>query len=99
MTAVATVNEAALPGFQRALHRAGLVVPRDFSIIGIADRQWAEEFQPPLTAADVPAAKICSDAVDMLLERIADPSAAARHLLLSPPISLRDSTGPVPHRT
>jgi DNA-binding LacI/PurR family transcriptional regulator len=100
ITAVATVNEAALPGFQRALQRVGLSVPREFSIIGVAARHWAEEFHPQLTAADVPAAQLGAEAVELLLERIADPSVAARHLLLAPPISLRDSTGraPATHR-
>jgi hypothetical protein len=35
-------------------------------------------------------------AVELLTERIADPSAAARHRMFVPPISLRDSTGPAP---
>jgi DNA-binding LacI/PurR family transcriptional regulator len=37
-------------------------------------------------------------AVDLLLQNIATPGAAPRHLLLSPPISLRSSTGPAPTR-
>jgi DNA-binding LacI/PurR family transcriptional regulator len=37
-------------------------------------------------------------AVELLLERIATPTTAPRHLLLTPAISLRDSTGPVPAR-
>lgn len=96
VTAVATINEAALPGIQRALERSGLVVPRDFSIAGVAARHWAEDFRPPLTAADVPALDMGARAVELLLERIAQPDAPARHVLLAPPISLRDSTGPVP---
>jgi DNA-binding LacI/PurR family transcriptional regulator len=51
LTAIVTINEAALPGIQRALQRAALVVPRDFSVIGVAARHWAEDFRPPLTAA------------------------------------------------
>jgi DNA-binding LacI/PurR family transcriptional regulator len=35
-------------------------------------------------------------AVDLLLERIAEPQAPLRHLLLNPSISLRASTAPVP---
>jgi DNA-binding LacI/PurR family transcriptional regulator len=94
VTAVATVNEAALPGFQRALQRAGLSVPADFSLIGVAAQHWAEEFHPPLTSADVPAGQMGASAVRMLVERISDASALPRHLLLCPPISLRDSVGP-----
>jgi DNA-binding LacI/PurR family transcriptional regulator len=96
VTAVATINEAALPGIQRGLQHAGLVVPKDFSILGVAARHWAEDFRPPLTAADVPAAEMGAYAVELLLERVADPEAPPRHLLLTPPISLRESVGPAP---
>lgn len=95
VTAVATINEAALPGIQRGLEEAGLTVPRDFSITGVVGRTWAEEFRPPLTAADVPAQNIGTQAMDLLLERIADPTTPFRNILLTPPVSLRGSTGPV----
>lgn len=98
VTAAATVNEAALPGVQRALHSAGLTVPADFSLIGVAAQHWAEEFHPPLTSADVPAAEIGAHAVDLLTERIANPAGLPKHLLLCPPISLRDTVAPAPAR-
>lgn len=94
VTAVATINEAALPGVQRALGRAGLDIPARFSIAGVAARHWAEQFHPQLTAADVPAAEMGAIAVRFLVERIADPAAPPRQELLTPPISLRSSTGP-----
>jgi DNA-binding LacI/PurR family transcriptional regulator len=96
VTAVVTINEAALPGIQRALDHADMVVPRDFSIAGVAARHWAEDFRPPLTAADVPTHDMGAEAVALLLERVATPQAPPRHLLHAPPISLRSSTGPVP---
>ncbi|MDQ1305702.1 MAG: hypothetical protein QG671_1534, partial [Actinomycetota bacterium] len=68
MTAIATINEAALPGIQRGLTAAGLLVPRDFSIAGVVARHWAEDyFRPQLTAADVPAAEMGARAVDLLV--------------------------------
>jgi DNA-binding LacI/PurR family transcriptional regulator len=97
VTAIVTINEAALPGIQRALERAHVTVPRDLSIAGVVARHWAEDFRPPLTAADVPT-EMGAHAVDLLAERIATPDAPARHLLLTPPISLRASTGPAPVR-
>jgi DNA-binding LacI/PurR family transcriptional regulator len=99
VTAVATINEAALRGVQRALDDAGLSVPRDFSITGVVAQHWAEDFRPPLTAADVPAHDMGSRAVELLLERIADPTSAPRHVLMSPPIALRSSTGPAAARS
>jgi DNA-binding LacI/PurR family transcriptional regulator len=98
-TAIATINEAALPGVQRALERAGRSVPDTFSIVGVAARHWAEEFHPQLTAADVPAFEMAATAVELLTERIADPEAAPKHRLFAPPISLRSSTGPAPAAT
>jgi DNA-binding LacI/PurR family transcriptional regulator len=95
VTAITTVNEAALPGIQRALEPARIAVPRQLSIAGVVARHWAEDFRPPLTAADVPM-EMGSHAVELLLERIANPGAPPRHLLLTPPISLRASTGPAP---
>jgi DNA-binding LacI/PurR family transcriptional regulator len=99
LTALTTINEAALPGIQRALDDAGLVVPQDFSVTGVAATLWAEDFRPPLTAADVPALDMGDKAVALLVERIASPSTPPRHILLAPPVSLRSSTGAAPaHR-
>jgi DNA-binding LacI/PurR family transcriptional regulator len=98
VTAVTTVNEAALPGIQRAMERADVAVPRDFSLAGVVAQHWAEDFRPPLTAADVPALEMGARAVELLLERLAAPEAPPHHVLLAPPISLRASTGPAPTR-
>jgi DNA-binding LacI/PurR family transcriptional regulator len=98
VTAVVTVNEAALAGIVRALERAGLVVPRDFSVTGVAARSWAEDLDPPLTGADFPAAELCAQAIELLRERIGEPHKPARTVLLAPPIYLRGSTGPVSPR-
>lgn len=97
VTAIVTINEAALPGIQRAIDNAGIAVPADLSITGVVARHWAEDFRPPLSAADVPT-EMGTHAIDLLLERIATPEAPPRHLLLTPPISLRASTGPAPSR-
>jgi DNA-binding LacI/PurR family transcriptional regulator len=96
VTALATINEVALPGVQRALENAGLDVPARFSIAGVAARYWAEQFRPQLTAADVPAVDMGATAVDFLVERISEPDAPPRQHLFVPPIALRNSTGPAP---
>jgi DNA-binding LacI/PurR family transcriptional regulator len=99
VTAITTINEAALPGIQQALADAGLRVPRDFSVTGVAAELWAEDFRPPLTAADVPAQEMGAKAVELLIERIAAPETPARHILLAPPIALRSSTASAPARS
>jgi DNA-binding LacI/PurR family transcriptional regulator len=95
-TALVAVNEAALPGIQLALERLGRVIPKDFSMAAVVVGHWAEDFRPPLTAADVPAVAMASEAVGLLCRRIEDPAAPLRHVFLAPPISLRRSTGPAP---
>jgi DNA-binding LacI/PurR family transcriptional regulator len=97
VTAIVTINEAALPGIQRGLEQARITVPGDLSLTGVVARHLAEVFRPALTAADVPM-EMGTHAVELLLERIATPDTPPRHLLLTPPISLRASTGPVPRR-
>ena len=92
-TGAVTINEAALPGLPRALRRAGLDVPGDFSTTGVIASRLAETFRPPLTAADVPAEEMARLAVDLLVERIANPEAPHRHALPQPVIPLRSSTG------
>ncbi len=83
-----------MPGMYRALAQAELALPRDFSIAGVAARDLAEDLHPSLTAADVPADELGARAVEMLIQRIADPAGPHRHFLVAPPISLRGTTGP-----
>jgi len=98
VTGLVTVNEAAMPGVQRALAESGRRVPHDFSITGVVATHWAEDFRPALTAADVPADDLAARAMVLLNERINDPATPARHVLLSPPVTLRHSTGAAPSR-
>ncbi|WP_055721240.1 LacI family DNA-binding transcriptional regulator [Streptomyces niveiscabiei] len=93
-TALVTLNEACLGGIYRGLAHAGRHVPRDFSVTGIVAARWAETMTPQLTAADVPAAQMGRLAVELLIERLGDAEVPARHHFLTPPISLRASTGP-----
>ncbi|GAA4593370.1 LacI family DNA-binding transcriptional regulator [Planotetraspora phitsanulokensis] len=94
LTAIATINETAITGMYRALAQAGLAVPKDFSIAGVAAQNLAENLDPPLTSADVPTIELGARAVELLIQRIADPGSPHRHLLAAPPISLRGTTGP-----
>lgn len=98
ITGLVTINEAALPGIQRALEHADVQVPSRLSITGLVGRHWAERFQPGLTAFDVPAAALGSTAVDFLRERIARPGCAPAQELLVPRLSAGQSTGPAPVR-
>jgi DNA-binding LacI/PurR family transcriptional regulator len=93
-TAVVTMNEAGLGGLYRGLTRVGRVVPRDFSVAGVAAGPWAERVTPQLTAADIPAGEMGRVGVELMMERLESPDAPPRHVLLRPLVSIRSSTGP-----
>lgn len=98
VTAAVTINESALPGLERALERAGLEMPNQFSITGLVANRWAERCHTRLTAFDVPASEIGGTAVRLPRERITRPGTAPAHELLAPPVAMRDSTGPAAAR-
>ncbi|MFD5087921.1 LacI family DNA-binding transcriptional regulator [Kitasatospora sp. NPDC058406] len=93
-TSMVVTNEAALEGIYRGLTRHGRSVPRDFSVVGVAASRWAEQVSPPLTASEIPAKEMSRIAVDLMMERLTVPTAAPRHVLLKPLITLRASTAP-----
>lgn len=98
-TSLVAMNEAALEGVYRGLTRHGRSVPRDFSVVGVAASPWAEQVNPPLTAAEIPAKEMSRVAVDLMTRRLRSPDSPPRHVLLKPLITLRGSTGrclPVP---
>ena len=96
ITAAITINDSALAGVSRALERAHVRLPQDFSLVGVVGERWAEDFHPALTAAVTSPAGLARGAFEMLLQRMADPGAAPRHLLQSPSITLGATTGRVP---
>ena len=80
LTAIATINEAAAAGHPARAGRTRAGSSRGTSPSpGVAAQHWAEDFHPPLTAADVPADEMGAHAVELLLERIAEPAAPPRH--------------------
>lgn len=96
ITAAVTINDGALAGINRGFDRARIRLPRDFSLVGVVSERWAKEFRPRMTAAVISPADLARGAFEMLLQRIEDPGSEPRHLLQSPSISLRNTTGPVP---
>jgi LacI family transcriptional regulator len=59
---------------------------------------FSERFNPPLTTVRIPHYEIGSSAAELLLERLQQPDAQARHLVLAPRLVVRDSSG-APSRT
>lgn len=95
--AVFVASDVVALGAIGALREAGHRVPDDVSVVGFDDIPLAAYFDPPLTTIRLPAFELGQAAGRALLERIADPAAAGRTLLMTE-LVVRASTAP-PRRT
>jgi DNA-binding LacI/PurR family transcriptional regulator len=97
-TAVFVANNLMTLGAFRALHEAGIRIPEEIAVVGFDDMPWATSLNPPLTVASQPSQEIGSSAADLLLDRIARPDRAIRHLILETKLVIRASCGASLHR-
>jgi LacI family transcriptional regulator len=94
-TAVIAGNDLSAIGALRAVHRAGLRVPQDISIIGFDDIHLAEFTEPPLTTIRLPRNEIAARVVSWLVAAIEDLSSSIEFgQPLETALVLRQSTGP-----
>jgi LacI family transcriptional regulator len=76
-----------------SLREAGLDVPGDISVVGIDDQPFL--FFLSLTTVKLPIIEAGQHAVNMLIQRIAEPETPAGHIMLPCPLIIRKTTGPV----
>jgi DNA-binding LacI/PurR family transcriptional regulator len=95
-------NEGAIGPLLNLLRSSGRTVPEDVSVVALCPEQLVEQHSPRLTAVTGPAHELGRVAVEQVMHRIA---AAARGdepddqmVLLSPALTVRESTGPAPHQ-
>jgi LacI family transcriptional regulator len=77
-TAVVAAEGSITLGVFRASRRLGLHVPRELSIIGFDQLDWSTATDPPLTVVSQDAERIGTDAVELLLRRVAQGASATR---------------------
>ncbi len=70
----------------------GLRCPEDMSVVGFNDMPFLDKLKPPLTSIAIPHQQIGAEAARLLLDFIADPSRAARSVLLPLSLVVRGST-------
>ena len=75
------------------LRKRGITPPRGIATASFDDFPWADSFQPRLTTMSQPVDELGSIAVQLLLERIANPALEARHVRLEPTFEVRESCG------
>jgi LacI family transcriptional regulator len=81
-------------GVLRALEEAGRSVPGDVAVVGFDDLPPARASRPPLTTVSQQVESAGVAAVELLLERIADPHAPVRRIMLPTALVVRGSTVP-----
>jgi LacI family transcriptional regulator len=94
VTAVVAGNDRLAMGCYDTLAARDLSCPEDISIVGFNDMPFIDRLRPPLTSVRVPQREIGTVAADLLLQQLADPSQAAREILLEPSLVIRASTCP-----
>jgi DNA-binding LacI/PurR family transcriptional regulator len=78
-------------GALQAIHDAGLIAPRDISVIGYDDTM-AEILVPPMTSIAQPIPELGRNAVTLALEAIADANAETRTMIAATRLVIRNST-------
>ena len=91
-TAIICANDSMALGAMSSLHKAGLKVPDDISILGFDDIYLASQITPALTTVAVPVDEIAERAFDMLRTLIENKTLENRHVALDAHLVIRDST-------
>jgi LacI family transcriptional regulator len=93
-TAIAACNDMMAIGAMQAAQTKGLEVGRDIAVTGFDDILPAAHARPPLTTVRQPIYLIGRQALDMLIQTIRQEPLAESHVLLTPELVIRESSGP-----
>lgn len=92
-TALFAFNDIAAIGAIRALHEAGIRVPKDVSVVGFDDVGSAPFRIPSLTTIRQPLREMGKTAAESLLKRISNPNAQyPGRVMMQPELVIREST-------
>ncbi|KRE52985.1 LacI family DNA-binding transcriptional regulator [Phycicoccus sp. Soil748] len=97
-TAVVCGSDLMALGAIRAVRRAGLRVPDDFSVVGYDDSPLIAFTDPPLTTVRQSVQAMSEAAVHALLDEIAGEAAPRAEYVFRPELVVRASTGASPKR-
>lgn len=92
LDAVFAASDVMAAGAMLELRRQGRRVPEDVAVVGFDDSYIARYAHPSMTSVRQPVEEIGSTIARLLLEEIADPGAARRHVMLPTELVVRDSS-------
>ena len=85
-------NDVTAGHFMQTLDQLEIDIPRDMRVVGIDDVKYAELLRVPLTTMRQPCAAIGEAAFHAMLNRVENPDAPGRDILLSCELVVRGST-------
>ncbi len=92
-TAIICANDLTAANLMRTLDTLGCPVPLQVRVVGFDDVRYAELLRPSLTTIHQPCADIGTIAMQVMLERIANPAFPPRDILVQPTLIVRQSCG------
>ncbi len=91
-TAIFTGNNLLTIGALRAIHEVGLRIPEEMALAAFDEMDWMFFVKPALTVVAQPTADIGRKAVELLLERMADPERPRQEIVLPATLYIRESS-------
>lgn len=98
-TAVICMNDILAIGILAGLHKQGLSVPKDMSLVGIDDIQLSGLIVPTMTSLRPDYQKLAETAIDCLQSRLAAPNSPGREFVFAPDLIARESSAKTMRRT
>ena len=90
--AIVCANDLLAVGAMKAAARRELRIPEDLAIVGMDDTDIAQLTTPTLSSVDLGAVRRAQTAARLLLDRLAEPARPARHPIVRPSLSVRESS-------
>jgi len=92
-TAIICANDLTAANLMRTLDLLGCPVPHKIRVTGFDDVRYAELLRPSLTTIHQPCTDIGTIAIQVMLERINNPTFPPRDILVQPTLVVRQSCG------
>ncbi len=91
-TGILLQHDGLAPYVYQAAARLGIRIPEDVSVVGFDSTPFCEQLRPSLTSISQPLSLMGEKAIDLLVERINNPSSLARELVIPCGLDVREST-------
>jgi len=92
LTAVIAGSDPIYTGVIQALSERGLVVPGDFSTIGILSQRLAERYIPKVTTITIPSDQMGRLGTEFLIKKLEGQEREPQQVILAPELTVRQST-------